>query len=85
MQKFWVLIEVLYKGHELRNKAQWKTVSGLGTFVALLITYINSFGIDGLHIGDVDAKHITDGIVSLMLVFTGYLNVATSASIGLKK
>lgn len=84
MGKFWVIIEVLYKGRELQNKELWKNAQAVTGALLPMFAAINIFFPD-LQISTMDTHTIINGIVAVFGVAGTYLTVATSKSVGISK
>jgi len=78
---FWALIEVLYKGKELKNKETWKNAGALTGIVAAMLQVIQ-IAFPDLEINGVDKSQIINGITSIVLVVGSYTHIATSKTTG---
>jgi hypothetical protein len=84
MEKFWVIIEVLYKGRELKDKTKWKNAQAMTGIFLAMIGAVQTFFPD-LPIDAMTRSSIVNGLVAIMGVAGTYLTVATSATVGLPK
>jgi len=82
MDKIGLLIEVLYKGKSLDNKAAWKNAQLLTGFFLVLIQLVDGFLPTGAHISTMDAHTIANGLTQMGLVFGSYVTVASTDHIG---
>ena len=83
MEKFWLLIECLYKGKELKNAATWKSAGALTGIFAAMLKLLETM-LPDLHIGSVDHSQIINGLTSIALVFGAYVHIGSSSKVGLK-
>jgi hypothetical protein len=79
-----LIIEVLYKGKELSNKAAWKNAQLLTGFFLILIQAVDTF-LPGISISTMDSHTIANGLTAIGLLFGSYTTVATSTSVGVGK
>ena len=83
MNKFFLIIEALYAGKELKNPAAWKQFGLLVNTFGIIITSLIGLAPD-LVVLDVDKQNIVEGFASLAFVLNMYLYPATTKKIGLK-
>jgi len=83
MNKFWLVIEALYAGKELKNPGAWKQYGLLVNVFGVIITALIGF-VPDLTVLDVDKNNIVEGFATLAFILNMYLTTATTKKIGLK-
>jgi hypothetical protein len=84
MNKFWLVIECLYAGKELKNAETWKRFGVLTNIFGVMITSLIGL-VPDLYVGDIDKQHIVEGFATLAFIVNMYLFPATSKRIGIKE
>ena len=84
MNKFWLIIEALYAGKELKNPAAWKQYGLLVNVFGVILTSLIGL-VPELNVLDVDKQSIVEGFATLAFIANGYLTVATTKKIGIKE
>jgi len=84
MNKFWLVIEALYAGKELKNPGAWKQYGLLVNVFGVIITSLIGL-VPELNVLDVDKQNIVEGFATLAFVINGYLTTATTKKIGIKE
>lgn len=83
MNKFFLIIEALYHGKELKNAETWKQWGTLINIFGVIITSLIGL-VPDLYVLDVDKQNIVEGFATLAFVMNAYLYPATSKRIGIK-
>jgi len=83
MDKIVLIIDVLYKGKSLDNKAAWKNAQLLTGFFLIIVQLANEFLPEGAKISTIDAHTIANGLTTIGLTFGSYVTVASSEHVGI--
>lgn len=84
IKKLFAIIDVLYQGKELSNKAKWKRGQQLTNAVLAIVGGLALFLPEQFNLSKDDIIDIAKGIIAAGVSINGYLTPATTTSIGFK-